>query len=437
MRKRLNEQLVFVCILLCTIAYFGHEWMLLLSSSSSSLSFDRHLARSNESTTTTTTTPVATIYNNKVNSNDSLARIQQRMLDGELPVRAAVNTLWKNGYSNRLYSMLTTLCVSLFTESAFFVANWTEIGAYIEEPFAGTFRFYELPRFVELMTSSAAANRQEISVNNKQRWVVRKQLDYFVTYEINMTRPLYVVPWVDAYFFAMCANPARYARLNELGLVARSTTERALAALNASQLDESAKLERVLRVGFEAGGNMLNKYWLPNHKLRTFIAHYKAKYFDTHYVIGVQFRFEFFGIPAAKLNASDCPLLFFERCAHNIERQWLLDNSSSSSKPKDKVLWFVATDHSYVYSILESRHGANKVLWARGISLDGWESVIVDVELLALCDEIVVTGGSSLGFTAAMKSQRLPYHFDYGVNMTECKRATLSDPPRNIDQPSF
>ena len=54
--------------------------------------------------------------------------------------------------------------------------------------------------------------------------------------------------------------------------------------------------------------------------------------------------------------------------------------------------------------------------------------------MLSRCNEMIVTGGSSFGFIAAMRAKRLPYHFDYKENMTECKRATLSHPPSRLHE---
>jgi hypothetical protein len=54
---------------------------------------------------------------------------------------------------------------------------------------------------------------------------------------------------------------------------------------------------------------------------------------------------------------------------------------------------------------------------------------MLDVELLSLCDELIVTGPSTFGWVAAMKSLKLPL-FINGHNRTEkCLRSKLSDPP--------
>ena len=60
---------------------------------------------------------------------------------------------------------------------------------------------------------------------------------------------------------------------------------------------------------------------------------------------------------------------------------------------------------------------------------NGYEKAIVDMELLSRCDEIIITGGSTFGFVAAMKSRKLPYFVNgKDSSMKGCLRHSLAYP---------
>ena len=50
---------------------------------------------------------------------------------------------------------------------------------------------------------------------------------------------------------------------------------------------------------------------------------------------------------------------------------------------------------------------------------------IIEVELLAKCDELVVTGGSTFSYVAVFKTSRMPYVINGRTNMKKC---VLADP---------
>ena len=64
-----------------------------------------------------------------------------------------------------------------------------------------------------------------------------------------------------------------------------------------------------------------------------------------------------------------------------------------------------------------------------------YEKTILDNELLSRCDEMIITGGSTFGFLAAIKSQRMPYHVNIGMH--KCQRAQLSRPPAYFATASY
>ena len=79
----------------------------------------------------------------------------------------------------------------------------------------------------------------------------------------------------------------------------------------------------------------------------------------------------------------------------------------------------------------------NRVFYTTGIvthvgfDAQGYRRAILDVELLSRCDEIVVTGGSTFGWIAAMKMLKLPFYVIGASSMEKCLRAELSNPPSN------
>ena len=50
-----------------------------------------------------------------------------------------------------------------------------------------------------------------------------------------------------------------------------------------------------MRVGFEAGGNFMQKHWKPKKHVQDEIDFYVENYFKGHYAIGIQKRFELLG----------------------------------------------------------------------------------------------------------------------------------------------
>jgi hypothetical protein len=52
----------------------------------------------------------------------------------------------------------------------------------------------------------------------------------------------------------------------------------------------------------------------------------------------------------------------------------------------------------------------------------------MDVELLSKCDEIIVTGGSTFGFIAAIKARKMPFYVNGNSSMEYCEQMKLNRP---------
>ena len=63
--------------------------------------------------------------------------------------------------------------------------------------------------------------------------------------------------------------------------------------------------------------------------------------------------------------------------------------------------------------------------------VNAYPRTIIDIELLSRCDQLIMTGGSTFGFIAAMKSQRTPYYVNGRANMSACQLHEHANPSLN------
>ena len=87
------------------------------------------------------------------------------------------------------------------------------------------------------------------------------------------------------------------------------------------QLQSPEIYEGLSQIGFEVGGNLLNKYWIPNYKFNDDFEKYNS-IFKENYVVGLQIRTEF-------LNSDDIEI--FTKCAFGIEKNYLNKNTNHKS----------------------------------------------------------------------------------------------------------
>ena len=223
---------------------------------------------------------------------------------------------------------------------------------------------------------------------------------------------------LEGEFFALCSNPKYYEKLYNYGLVEREVIDLAFERANNSKYTNEEQLRAVLQVGYDVGSTLLNKYWQYEDFLQERIDQLVESYFEDYYVIGFQMRTEFFDY--------DKGSRFFLECALDIERQWLLEDKNI------KVKWFIASDHSDLARLINEVY-FDKVILIEETGIDGESRRIIDIELLSRCNEMIITGSSTFGFLAAIKSGKLPYAIDAGwaegVNLTSCKRTDLAHPP--------
>jgi hypothetical protein len=142
------------------------------------------------------------------------------------------------------------------------------------------------------------------------------------------------------------------------------------------------------------------------------------KYFHQKFVIGMQFRFKY-------LIWSD--VFVFFACALEIEQtmgrkaQWFVSSDSEENSAKIRDL--------YPDRVFQANGSIGHVQ----LQDEAYERALLDIELLSLCDEFIMTGGSTFGFMAAIKSDKYPLFVNGGLNATKCERFSLTNPSITTD----
>ena len=265
-------------------------------------------------------------------------------------------------------------------------------------------------------------------------WMMNKRLEKVISTRLPYNKDRIYYGSMEGYFFLICANPFYYEKLYNYGLVSRTTVLDAYEKANdkaSKRFTKHQRLSSLLRVGFEVAGNLLNKHWSPKAHIRQVVDHFVDTYFRGHYVIGFQIRTHFVD--------TSRDLDVFLACADEIEtriRQAAETPNQQAGGSAISVRWFIACDWQQVIDMYAARF-PNKLIVINETLADSMTRAIVDVELLSRCDELIVTGGSTFGFVAAIKTLRLPLFVNGRVNMTSCKRTDLSRPPSRLGDASF
>lgn len=234
----------------------------------------------------------------------------------------------------------------------------------------------------------------------------------------------YYVSSYIAYFFDLCANPTYHGKLIENGFVRNKTIQRAVNSLKNVSEDEKTKIENQFLIGFEFAGTFLNHYWFPKKHMLEKVEEFVEKFLRDNYVIGMQFRFHY-------LNETD-DVDIFVKCAKKIEKR------NAAIIGNKKVKWFVVTDKPEFIDRFADKFGDNTVISTAdyghfGFSTwdpDAYQRVVLDLEVLARCDEMILTGGSTFGFMAAIKKQYSPYIVEGLRNSQKCDKFTFHHPGR-------
>ena len=177
----------------------------------------------------------------------------------------------------------------------------------------------------------------------------------------------------------------------------------------------------------KAAGNLLNKMWIPKDEIIEQINAHLVKFYG-YFVIGIQLRYYFISDPTDTYT--------FIKCSLDIERNLTAETSSElfdkDFKIKYKgIKWFVASDEAKILERLAGEY-PDKIILSSGklghVNFDhtAYPRTIIDVELLSKCNELIITGGSTFGFVAALKSLKLPYLVYKNWNNSFCAKSSMS-----------
>jgi hypothetical protein len=333
--------------------------------------------------------------------------------------KISFNECRKVGYGNRLYSLLSSLVIGILTKSQL-VVRWHEIEAYVDLP---------INIFYNNLTQNQGLEKEDFKkkfhqAKSIQSWWTIKKIDPLMKTHLPENALRYLFTEIGPYFMELCSNPKYFSKFVYYNLVTNETVNLALKVISNNKSTEIEKQENIFKVGFEVGGNLLNRFWRPNKSIQKDVEIFFEKYFRNNFVIGFQLRYHY-------LNKNDTKK--FIHCAHDIEKKYLSKKSKSTKIISFK--WFIASDsQNEINNLLKIN--SNKTFTTNQYSLghiahdkQSFYRAMLDVELLSLCNEIIVTGGSTFGWVAAMKSLKLPLFINGQNRMDKCLRSKLSEPP--------
>ncbi|CAF0990978.1 unnamed protein product [Brachionus calyciflorus] len=308
------------------------------------------------------------------------------------------------GYGNKIYTVLSSLLIAILTDSAIRI-NWPKINNYIQ------------PTLLDIFDDSLQFYKDYFHLNssNINNYNYTKNYDELINNYIPERTSIFFDDY-NPYFFLLCANKKYHSKLLSYDLVKQETID---LALYSQSLNKSDKIERLYSIGFEVGSNLLNKFWHLGSNIQSDVDKIYNLYFKDNFVIGIQLRFLY-------LNVED--IANFLECAFFVEKM----NRQNKSK------YFITSDNETIYEMLSDYE--EKIIRGRGKighigETDAYYRTILDNELLAKCNEIIITGGSTFGFVASMRKGIMPYYIEsfnvsnFNPNLP-CKRATFDYGPR-------
>jgi hypothetical protein len=318
-----------------------------------------------------------------------------------------------NGYGNRLYGGLSSLLISILLDARLFI-DWPKIDKYIQEPFHGAFN-----KSLYLKYSKVKLSDPDLvfEAKSKSAWLVNKNVETLSKQTIPEDKLIYHFNGFDAYFFELCCVPRYQQHLVDYGLVDGEIVKKAQDALNDKNATLSYKQDAVLKVGFEVGHSLLHHFWKINTKFQSFIDRFYDEFFKGFTVITIQLRYEYISWEDSKI---------FVDCAQRIEKQII---------NKTSIKWFVTSDNEQNVRKLEAKYKIKVVHTLDFIKENKVEneyakygSTILDNELMSKSDFLILSGGSTFGFTAAIKMKTLPFYVNGNRNQKECYKMKLSEP---------
>ena len=376
------------------------------------------------------------LVRNKNNANmliDNFKLNHKNIIQKTSDLKLVFNIDVGGGYCNKLYSFISSLLIALLTKSALII-KWEHIDKHIEEPL-----YLSFSRFNDNNEFNHQYKKDTIHHQGPSYYCYRKNknMDEHVKTTIpnNTNRILY--DSICPFFFELCSNPIYYDVFLQYGLAKQETIDKARVVFkNLTQYSNDVKMRVFLQIGLEVGGSILNIFWKPKKEIQDLINFYHKTHFQGNYVIGLQIRIEFL---QNNLKFSDFKneTQFFDKiinqfilCALDFEINLLQDQNFF--KKYKSIKWFVISDNMKIIEKISDLY-PNKVIKTNGTVLhvffdpNGYTKAILDNELLSKCDELILSSGSSFGFTAALRKQSLPLYID--MIKQKCSRTDFADLP--------
>ena len=184
----------------------------------------------------------------------------------------------KGGYGNRLNSVISSLLIAILLDAQINI-KWKHIENYINASIVRLFDFEIKPKFCSK------------SMGGRKAYVYDKDINLLAQTHLPLNFHEYSLDYADAFYMEICANKFYYKKLAYYKLVSEATLNLALEGSNSLDVEEKEK--KLFHVGFEVGGNILNRIWRPTRHVQDEIEDYIKNVFklsDT-YVIGIQLRY--------------------------------------------------------------------------------------------------------------------------------------------------
>ena len=358
---------------------------------------------------------------------------QRNIMEKKSKLKLVFNYDTDGGYCNKLYSFISSLLIAILTKSALII-RWNHIHKHIEEPL-----YLSFSKFNDTNEFNAEYKKDTIHHQGPSYYCYRKNknMDEHVRTTIpnNTNRIMYNS--ICPFFFEISSNPIYYDVFLQYGLAKQETIDKArLVFKNLTQYSNDVKMRVFLQVGLEVGGSILNNFWKPKQEIQNLINFYHKTQFQGNYVIGLQIRIEFL---QNNLRYSDFKneTHFYDKiinqfilCALDFEVNLLQDQYFF--KKYKSIKWFVISDNMNIVEKVSVLY-PNKVIRTNGTvshvlhDPNSYSKAILDNELLSKCDELILSSGSSFGFTAALRKQSLPLYVD--LIKDKCSRTDLGDLP--------
>jgi len=291
------------------------------------------------------------------------------------------------------------------------VTDWPEIDKYIQEPLYQAFNKTYHTKYSKITSAELIHNAQW-----RTAWSVNKDVELLSQQTIPDDKMIYYFNDFNAYFMEICCVPKYHQKLIDYGFVDENVVKRAQEALNNKNISSELKQDIVFQVGFDVGHHLLKNFWKIDLKFQSFIEKFYNDHFKGNKVIAIQLRYHY-------INWEDTKV--FIDCANTIENELKINN----------IKWFITSDNNDNLRRIEADH-KNKVIHTldyfnknqTNSMYAKYGSTILDNEMLGKSDFLIISGGSTFGFTGALRKEDLPFYVNGQRNQTKYRKLKFSEP---------